>query len=215
MLADYSVRPLPLLKVVAQRTDRPDSDMARGSPSRGACRWRSGLGRTRCTQRRRSRSLAATYTWAVRVVVRPNQPQSLYLRTGMRPHSIRSRRHRAVARQSANWHRGQPRHPRSRRAARRPPIRLWRSQIRRSRAHADSGSGDTVGSDDGARVAVHSALIARGCAQAHAGRATPAHQHVWPCARLAPTRGGRFLPKWPHKARRSPARAPRRCSAGG
>jgi hypothetical protein len=78
VLPDYSVRPLPLLKVVALRTDRPDSAAAETDLE----------GRTSMTLRVGTYTLRAktaqpvagrAYTWAFRVVVRPQQTQFLQL----------------------------------------------------------------------------------------------------------------------------------------
>ena len=78
VLADYSVKPLPLLKVVAQRADRSDSATAETDLQ----------GRTSMTLRVGTYTLRAkteqpvagrSYAWAVRVVVRANQPQSVQL----------------------------------------------------------------------------------------------------------------------------------------
>ena len=78
VLADYSVKPLPLLKVVAQRADRADSATAETDLQ----------GRTSMTLRVGTYTLRAkteqpvggrSYAWAVRVVVRANQPQSVQL----------------------------------------------------------------------------------------------------------------------------------------
>ena len=78
VLADYSVRPLALLKVVAQRTDRPDSVTADTDlEGRASMALRVG---TYTVRARTAQPVAGrTYTWAVRVVVRANQPQSVQL----------------------------------------------------------------------------------------------------------------------------------------
>lgn len=78
VLPDYSVRPLPLLKVVAQRTDRPDSAAAETDlEGRASMTLRVGtyMLRAKTVQPVAGRA----YTWAVRVVVRPQQTQSLQL----------------------------------------------------------------------------------------------------------------------------------------
>ena len=78
VLADYSVRPLPLLKVVAQRTDRPDSVTAETDlDGRASMTLRVG---TYVLRAKTAQPVAGrAYTWAVRVAVRRNQPQSLQL----------------------------------------------------------------------------------------------------------------------------------------
>lgn len=78
VLPDYSVRPLALLKVVAQRTDRPDSATAETDlDGRAAMTLRVG---TYTLRAKTAQPVAGrAYTWAVRVMVRANQPQSLQL----------------------------------------------------------------------------------------------------------------------------------------
>jgi len=78
VLADYSVRPLPLLKVVAQRTDRPDSATAETDlEGRASMTLRVG---TYTLRAKTAQPVAGRgYSWAMRVVVRQNQPQSLQL----------------------------------------------------------------------------------------------------------------------------------------
>jgi hypothetical protein len=78
VLPDYSVRPLALLKVVAQRTDRPDSAAAETDlDGRAAMTLRVG---TYTLRAKTAQPIAGrAYTWAVRVVVRANQPQSQQL----------------------------------------------------------------------------------------------------------------------------------------
>jgi hypothetical protein len=78
VLADYSVRPLALLKVVAQRTDRPDSATTETDlDGRASMTLRVG---TYTLRAKTAQPIAGrAYTWAVRVVVRANQPQSLQL----------------------------------------------------------------------------------------------------------------------------------------
>ena len=78
VLPDYSVKPLPLLKVVAQRTDRPDSVTAETDlGGRASMTLRVGMYmlRAKTAQPVAGRS----YTWAMRVAVRPNQPVSVQL----------------------------------------------------------------------------------------------------------------------------------------
>ena len=78
VLSDYSVRPLPLLKVVAQRTDRPDSATTETDlEGRASMTLRVG---TYTLRAKTAQPVAGrAYTWAMRVVVRQNQPQSLQL----------------------------------------------------------------------------------------------------------------------------------------
>lgn len=78
VLADYTVRPLALLKVVAQRTDRPDSVTADTDlEGRASMVLRVG---TYTVRAKTAQPVAGrAYAWAVRVVVRANQPQSLQL----------------------------------------------------------------------------------------------------------------------------------------
>ena len=78
VLPDYSVRPLALLKVVAQRIDRPDSATAETDlDGRASMTLRVG---TYTVRAKPAQPIAGrSYTWAVRVVVRANQPQSLQL----------------------------------------------------------------------------------------------------------------------------------------
>jgi outer membrane protein with beta-barrel domain len=78
VLGDYSVKPLPLLKVVAQRTDRPDSAITETDlEGRSSMTLRVGT----YTLRAKTEQPVAgrAYAWAVRVVVRQNQPQSVQL----------------------------------------------------------------------------------------------------------------------------------------
>jgi hypothetical protein len=78
VLSDYSVRPLPLLKVVAQRTDRADSAAAE-TDLEGRASMTLGVG-TYVLRAKTAQPVAGrAYTWAVRVVVRPQQTQSLQL----------------------------------------------------------------------------------------------------------------------------------------
>src|SRR5689334_3274379 len=75
---DYTVQPLALLKVVALRTDRPDSAVAETDlDGRAAMSLRVGTYtlRAKTPQPVGGRS----YTWAVRVVVRPQRTEAVQL----------------------------------------------------------------------------------------------------------------------------------------
>ena len=78
VLPDYSVKPLPLLRVVAERTDKPDSASAvtdlDGQVSMGLPVG-TYLLRARTAQPVGGRS----YSWAVRVVVRPQHTETVQL----------------------------------------------------------------------------------------------------------------------------------------
>src|SRR4029453_1784043 len=78
VLADYTVRPLPLLKVVALRNERPDSVLAETDlEGRTSITLKVGIYTVRA---RTAKPVdGRTYEWAVRVVVRPQQSQSLQL----------------------------------------------------------------------------------------------------------------------------------------
>jgi len=78
VLTDYTVKPLPLLRVVAMRTDRPDSTVAETDlDGRAVMSLRVGTYtlRTKTAQPVGSRS----YSWAVRVVVRPQRTEQVQL----------------------------------------------------------------------------------------------------------------------------------------
>jgi hypothetical protein len=78
VLADYSVKPLPLLHVVAQRTDKPDSAAAETDLDG---RVSIGLPVGTYTLRARTAQPVAgrSYSWAVRVVVRPQRTESVQM----------------------------------------------------------------------------------------------------------------------------------------
>src|SRR5687768_17120580 len=78
VLADYGVKPLPLLKVVARGTDRPDSVSAQTDlDGRVMMSLRVG------TYTLRAKTLqpvgGRSYAWAVRVVVRPSRTEQVQL----------------------------------------------------------------------------------------------------------------------------------------
>ena len=78
VLQDYTVKPLPLLKVVAMRNERPDSVSAQTDlDGRAALTLNVGV----YTVRARTPQPVAgrMYEWAVKVVVRPQQSQSVDL----------------------------------------------------------------------------------------------------------------------------------------
>jgi hypothetical protein len=75
---DYTVQPLPLLKVVALRTDRPDSAVAETDlDGRAVLALRVG---TYTLRAKTAQPVAGrSFTWAVRVVVRPQRTEAVQL----------------------------------------------------------------------------------------------------------------------------------------
>jgi len=79
VLADYTVKPLPLLKVVAVRNnERPDST-AIETDLEGRASMNLKVGMYTVLAKTMQPLGGRTYTWAVRIVVRPQQSQTLQL----------------------------------------------------------------------------------------------------------------------------------------
>jgi hypothetical protein len=78
VLPDYSVKPLPLLRVVAQRTDKPDSAAAETDLD-GRLSMGLPIGTYMLRARTAQPVAGRSYSWAVRVVVRPQRTESVQL----------------------------------------------------------------------------------------------------------------------------------------
>lgn len=79
VLADYTVKPLPLLKVVAVRnSERPDSTVTE-TDLEGRSSMNLKVGMYTVLAKTTQPLGGHTYTWAVRIVVRPQQSQTLQL----------------------------------------------------------------------------------------------------------------------------------------
>ena len=78
VLPDYSVKPLPLLKVVARKADRPDS-MTAQTDLDGRVTLTLPVGRYTVRAKAAQPVNGRTYSWAIPVVVRPSRTESLQL----------------------------------------------------------------------------------------------------------------------------------------
>ena len=78
VLPDYTVKPLPLLRIVALRTDRPDS-VASETDLDGRVSMSLRVGTYMLRARTAQPVAGRSYAWAVRVVVRPQRTEQVQL----------------------------------------------------------------------------------------------------------------------------------------
>jgi outer membrane protein W len=78
VLADYTVKPLPLLKVVARRTDRPDSVFAQTDLD-GRLTMPLQVGSYTLRAKTAQPIAGRSYAWSVSVVIRPSRTEAVQL----------------------------------------------------------------------------------------------------------------------------------------